>query len=166
MNGASAALPRGHANLLGSLSTFRAFTDPVHKLLFVLGLNSATCNWVYQDSELLDPPVDYHEVRGHLRLGTVELLDESLRTSILNGDYVDEAADVAIRTAVTNAIRLVGEYSRYSPMQLHYAFWNLFRGICLKSALVPWEPARSPAFILPASRDERLLFRNCAIQLV
>lgn len=120
-------------NLTTMLRLFRAFNDPVRKKsLFLLGLNAATCGWAYEDGESLDPPVDYHEVRGHLRLGTVRLIDDSLRRSIACGDHVDEPADVAIRSTVTQAIRRVSELSGFAPMKLHYAFWNLFREVCLR----------------------------------
>jgi len=72
----------GSGNLISSLSQFKAFDDPVmKKSMFLLGLNAATCGWRYADAELLESPVDYHEVRGHLRIGTVEI-DSGLRSAI------------------------------------------------------------------------------------
>lgn len=119
------------AELLLFLCAFSAFRDPVRKKsLFLLGLNATTCKWRYEDYDLLDPPVDYHEIRGHIRLGTVHIVDDKLYHSIRNGHPIDESADIEIRSAITQAIRLVGRVSGFKPMQLHYAFWNLFRSIC------------------------------------
>jgi hypothetical protein len=123
----------GTNNLLSVLGDFKAFDDPVRKKsLYLLGLNATTCGWEYEDLDFLDPPVDYHEVRGHLRLGTVQVNDETLGQLIRSGRSVDRAADLAIRSAVTRAIRRVSDLSGFSPMQLHYAFWNLFRAVCVR----------------------------------
>jgi hypothetical protein len=123
----------GNPNLLDTLSNFQAFNDPVRKkALFLLGLNQTTCQWVYTDPDMLDPPVDYHETRGHLRIGTVQIVDTSLAGKVARREEVGEAGDVAIRTAVTEAIRMISARSGFTPMQLHYAFWNLFRSICLR----------------------------------
>jgi len=120
-------------SLLTVLRAFRAFNDPVRKkALFLLGLNSATCGWQYEDPDSLDPPADYHEVRGHLRLGTIQLLDQGLLHAVSAGDFVGEPDDIAIREAVTQAIRHVARRSGFTPMQLHYAFWNLFRAVCVR----------------------------------
>jgi hypothetical protein len=123
----------GDLNLIGWLRGLRSFNDPIRKKsLYLLGLNGSTCGWAYEDQELLDPPVDYHEVRGHLRLGTVRIVDDKLRRIVNDGQSVDEVADLAIRGGVTEAIRRISDVSGFSPMRLHYAFWNLFRSICLR----------------------------------
>ena len=97
--------------LLKSLTDFSAYRDPVRKKsLFLLGLNSATCGWTYRDHASLDPPVDYHEVRGHLRIGTVRIVNDQIRNAISNGKEVDTATDIAIRKRVTDAIRLIRTY--------------------------------------------------------
>lgn len=41
--------------------------------------------WVFADRDKLGAPVDYHEVRGHLRIGTVQIHDEELRTRLVEG---------------------------------------------------------------------------------
>ena len=85
------------------------------------------------DDELLGPPVDYHEVRGHLRIGTVRIADKSLLAKIQRGALVTEEEDIAIRTAVFRAIWWVSSGSGLrNPSQLHYYFWNMFRAICLR----------------------------------
>ncbi len=74
-------------NLLELLSDFDAYSDPVQKKsVFFLALMQNCGLWRYADPESLPAPVDYHEVRGHLRIGTVRLLirncdDASSRTN-------------------------------------------------------------------------------------
>ena len=58
------------SNLLNTLGNFSAYRDPVRKKsLFFLSLlrNSGLAS--FSDDGNLGPPVDYHEVRGHLRIG-------------------------------------------------------------------------------------------------
>ncbi len=70
-------------SLIESLCKFEAYNDPVHKKTFyLLALMRNHGLWSYADPMNLGPPVDYHEVRGHLRLGTVRILDEDLRRKI------------------------------------------------------------------------------------
>ena len=58
----------GKPNLIGLLSQFRAYRDPVRKkIYFFLALMQNTGLWTYVDPDQLGAPVDYHEVRGHLR---------------------------------------------------------------------------------------------------
>jgi hypothetical protein len=79
--------------------------------------------WHYIDEEQLGPPVDYHEVRGHLRLGTVTITDESLCQKLLNSLPVTPAEDVALRQSVHDAIMLLSELTGlHNPSQLHYLF--------------------------------------------
>jgi len=125
-------LAAGFPNLLGELSRFRAYADPVRKKsLFFLSLMQNCGQWRYDDGQLLGPPIDYHEVRGHLRIGTVEILDESLRLRLVRREPVDALADVAIRSAVYDAIMRVVELSGIDASRLHYLFWNVFRSVCL-----------------------------------
>jgi hypothetical protein len=87
--------------------------------------------WTYRDSESIGSPVDYHEVRGHLRLGTVRIVDEELSRKVGRGAPVEEEDDIAIRSAVGAAIALISDLSGVrNPMQLHYLFWNVFRSCC------------------------------------
>lgn len=124
----------GHPNLLEILATFRAYADPVRKKsLFFLALMRNSKKWTYEDDEMLGSPVDYHEVRGHLRMGTVKVNDASLRKRLLNNTPVSEREDIAIRRAVYDAIMLLSELSGLrNPSQLHYLFWNTFRSICTR----------------------------------
>jgi len=126
----------GQPNLLQVLSRFRAYNDPVHKKsYFFLALMRNSGLWHYGDSESLGPPVDYHEVRGHLRLGTISIADHDLLEKVRAKRAVTEKDDVAIRQAVHDAIMYISERSGLrNPSQLHYLFWNLFRSICTREA--------------------------------
>jgi len=125
---------REEAHMLGKLSLFQAYSDPVHKKsFFLLSLMRTLTEWDYQDPENLGPPVDYHEVRGHLRLGTVRVEDTSLKKRLLLSIPVTQEEDIAIRAEVFKAIVLISELSGLSDSsRLHYAFWNLFRNFCTR----------------------------------
>jgi hypothetical protein len=124
----------GHPNLLEVLSRFRAYSDPVRKKsLYFLSVMRNNARWRYRDDESLGPPVDYHEVRGHLRLGTVQVNDWSLLQKIREGQPVTPNEDIVLRRAVYDAIVTISERSGIrNPSQLHYLFWNVFRSVCLR----------------------------------
>ena len=124
----------GSPNLLGLIGRFHAYRDPVFKkTYFFLGLMSNSGLWQYVDPENVGAPVDYHEVRGHLRLGTVAIHEPQLRDKLFNGEPVSEQEDIAIRSAVHEAIERISEmHGSVNPMELHYLFWNVFRSICLR----------------------------------
>jgi hypothetical protein len=122
----------GQPNLLGMLARLRAYRDPLRKksLLF-LSLMRNTHSWQYEDDENLGPPVDYHEVRGHLRLGTVRVTSRELERKLRRGGEVTAEEDLAIRSAVYDAIMLLArESGLHNPSQLHYLFWNVLRVVC------------------------------------
>jgi len=126
----------GSPNLLSSLANFRAYDDPVRKKsFFYLELMQNAGLWKYVDPENLGPPIDYHEVRGHLRIGTVEVLDCKLLAKIRRGAEVTPEEDVFIRQAVYKAVMLMSECSGLrNPGQLHYLFWNVFRSCCTRES--------------------------------
>ena len=129
---ANGCVASGPNNLVKLLSLFRAYDDPVHKkTFFFLALMQNSGLWVYADGEKLGAPVDYHEVRGHLRIGTVQINDEELRAKLLSGRQVSAEEDVLIRDAVHKALMFISECSGLrNPSQLHYLFWNVFRSCC------------------------------------
>lgn len=143
----------GSPHLLELLQEFEAYRDPVQKKsLFLLGLMRNSEGWTYEDEAEIGPPVDYHEVRGHLRLGTVKVRSPQLREKILGRHEVTETEDVAIRSAVYEAIvRVARQLDRpeVNPMVLHYLFWNLFRTVCLRHD--PW------CWTFPEDKDEEVL---------
>jgi hypothetical protein len=129
---AAGRVASGTPNLFGLLAQFRAYRDPVRKKsCFLLSLMRNTGLWQYTDDALLGPPVDYHEVRGHLRIGTVKVNDANLRRKLLKGLPVTADEDLAIRGAVYDAIMLISDLTGLrNPSQLHYLFWNVLRACC------------------------------------
>ena len=126
----------GNPNLIELLAKFKAYRDPVKKKsYFFLSIMRNNGLWRYSDAERLGPPVDYHEMRGHLRLGTVVVNDEALRQKLFVGTPVTAAEDVALRQAVHDAILVVSSLSGLqNASQLHYLFWNVFRSCCNRDA--------------------------------
>jgi hypothetical protein len=133
----------GKPNLFGLLSRFQAYDDPVRKKSsFLLALMRNSGLWHYIDDEQVGPPVDYHEVRGHLRIGTVIVTDPELSRKLIGGLPVTAEEDVTIRGAVYDAIMLLSELTGLrNPSQLHYLFWNVFRTHCLRESPLCYEPA-------------------------
>lgn len=121
--------------LLEQLRQFPAYAaDPVgKKLFFFLSLMYNQGLWSYQDPENLGTPVDYHEVRGHLRLKTVKVIDQRLHAKIWSGQEVTAKQDITIRQAVFDAIMLISHLSGKTPNDLHYFFWNIFRNCCRRN---------------------------------
>lgn len=149
---------RDDKGLLVRLNSFRAFADPVQKKsFFFLGLMGNTGSWSYVDAEGIGAPVDYHEVRGHLRLGTVRLSTD-IEVKIRAMEPVSQSEDVAIRAAVAAAISLVAKDVSCTPMQLHYLFWNLFRNVCVRDNPHCFEIGANAG--LP-ERYNRLLEKQC-----
>ena len=128
------SLATGNPNLLDLLAGFRAYDDPVSKKsFFFLALMRNAGLWKYSDPEKLGAPVDYHEVRGHLRLGTVQICDPDLRVKLTSGHEVTAEEDILIRQAVHRALMIVSQNSALNnPSQLHYLFWNVFRSCCAR----------------------------------
>lgn len=121
--------------LVQELARFKAYTDPVRKkTYFFLSLMRNFGIWRYADPENLGPPVDYHEVRGHLRIGTVVIEDDDLADRLRRRLPVSVEEDNAIRMCVVRAINLVAEVLGITPSQAHYLFWNCFRNICTRDA--------------------------------
>ena len=124
----------GSLNLLNELSRYCAYRDPVRKKSFLfLSLMRSTGIWTYRDPENLGAPVDYHEVRGHLRIGTIVVKDPTLRHKLLSGHQVTDREDIAIRSAVAAAIRRLSDATGlFDPERLHYMFWHVFRNYCTR----------------------------------
>lgn len=114
------------------LRSFRAFaTDPLEKKSrYLLALQRTTAGWQYVDLPNLGTPVDYHEVRLHLRLGTVRLHDTDLARRLVRRQPVTTEEDVAIRGAVNEVINLTAAKLKVTPATMHCAFWNYARNLC------------------------------------
>ena len=126
----------GKQNLLDTLAKFNAYRDPIKKKsLFLLSIMRNAGLWSYPDDSELGPPVDYHEVRGHLRVGTVKVNSEDLDRKLRNRKQVTAEEDLEIRGAVYDAIMMLSELTELrNPSQLHYMFWNVFRSCCTRGA--------------------------------
>lgn len=125
-----AAGKASHSNLLDVLAEFEAFSDPVQKKsAFFLALMKNAGLWSYRDERQLPAPVDYHEIRGHLRIGTVVVVEE-VQKQIANNTTISAAQDTKIRWAVRSAIQSIADQLKTPPNTLHYLFWNLFRVYC------------------------------------
>ncbi|MBI3463632.1 MAG: hypothetical protein HY000_11325 [Planctomycetes bacterium] len=125
----------GEPNLVQLLAQFEAYSDPVSKkTFFLLALMRNHRLWSYPDLDQLGAPVDYHEIRGHLRIGTVAVVSNALRDKLLQRIAVSEFEDLAIRKAVFRAIMEISELSGlHDPSRLHYLFWNVFRSCCQRN---------------------------------
>lgn len=105
--------------------------DPVKKkITLFLILMRQYGFWHYLDSHHLGAPIDYHEVRLHLRLGTVRIQDAALGEKIAAGKILTEAEDVLIRAAISNALFAIANASGISPAVQCYLFWNIARNCC------------------------------------
>lgn len=126
----------GKPNLLNTLAKFKAYNDPIRKKsLFLLSLMRNTGLWKYPDESKLGPPIDYHEVRGHLRIGTVKVNSEELNKKLMDAKPVSCGDDLEIRGAVYGTIMLISELTGLrNPSQLHYMFWNVFRSCCKRES--------------------------------
>jgi len=123
---------RGLAQLLAQT---RGYADPVQKKLFYfLALMRNQKFWEYQDIFNLSSPVNYHEQRGHFRIGTVRILDAKLEDKIRNRENIDPEEDIEIRFAVRHAIEFIAKLLDVSPSAMHYFFWNYFRNCCGRDA--------------------------------
>ena len=114
------------------LSRMQAYRDPVRKKSsFFLDLMRTQCGWRYLDATNLGAPIDYHEVRGHLRVGTVVIQDAALLDVVRRGVETTAEQDLAIRMAVHRAIQYISRaLGKIDAPTLHYLFWNLFRRCC------------------------------------
>ena len=132
----SGRISAGQPSLLDVLQRFKAYSDPVRKKsFFFLALMKNVGTWVYEDLENLGPPVDYHEVRGHLRLGTVLVNDPDLDRRIRSKAKIDASEDNVLRGAVFEAINRISRLSGVeSGSRLHYLFWNIFRSVCTRQS--------------------------------
>lgn len=116
-----------------ALHCARAFQDPVKKkLFFLLELLQNTAGYEFRDPESIGPPVDYHEVRGHLRMKTIVVESASLRAKIENRSLTTQREDIDIRAATSDAIWRISRSVGITPSVSHYFFWNLFRNVCLR----------------------------------
>lgn len=139
----------GPVSLLELLAEFRAYDDPVRKKSYLfLALMENAGLWSYTDPHMLGAPIDYHEVRGHLRIGTIKVGDTELQTKLVESRPVSQLEDIEVRTAVQEASILICRYAGLqNGAQAHYLFWNVFRSCCTRES--PHCGACPPTCALP-----------------
>jgi len=117
--------------LITCLSGFSAYSDPVRKKShFFLSLAQSECSWEFKDKNNLFSPVDYHELRGHLRIGTVRFDDEDLARKIQDRTPLSDEEDTPLRKKVQEANEMISKEMHISASTLHYFLWNFFRTCC------------------------------------
>lgn len=121
----------GAEGLLAALASAAAYSDPVQKKsLFFASLAVMETKWEAVDFNSLRSPVDYHELRGHLRIGTVKIADRDLAAKVSGALPVTSDEDADIRAAVQRANDEIAERSSQSSSRIHYLMWNVFRQCC------------------------------------
>jgi hypothetical protein len=121
----------GDSGFLSLLRSFEAYKDPtMKKSLFFLSIMNKELGWVIQDMENLLSPVDYHELRGHIRIGTITIQDEVIASKVQQGLVLTEGEDVEIRSVVQEANNRLSDQTGLSSSIIHYLFWNVFRNCC------------------------------------
>lgn len=119
---------RGLAQILAEA---RAYQDPVQKKLFyLLAIMRNQGFWEYQDENYLSSPVNYHEQRLHLRLGTVRIIDAALERKIRARENITDQEDIEIRFTVRKAIEFLAQLLEITPSMAHYGLWNHARNCC------------------------------------
>ncbi|MCP3161807.1 hypothetical protein [Myxococcus qinghaiensis] len=145
----------GDNGLFAVLRRTDAYRDPAaKKAQFFLSIAIQECGWHPVDQISLASPVDYHELRGHLRIGTVEISDTSLRAKIERGLTLSEEEDSALRLAVQDANGRIASATRTTTSSLHYLLWNTFRNCCPRGSLATHCQACPPSCNLPSRYKE------------
>jgi hypothetical protein len=121
----------GESGFMNFLRRFEAYKDPVSKKsLFFLSIVANECGWAIQDREQLLSPVDYHELRGHLRVGTLTPIDAKLSEKIQRGVAFTEEEDTQLRLTAQEINNKIGKETGLGSSVVHYLFWNIFRNCC------------------------------------
>jgi hypothetical protein len=122
---------RGGRSIISFLKNTKAYSDPNEKKArLLIGLLRDAHGWEFKDAHELGAPVDYHEIRGHLRVGTVIIADSDLNARIGIGNITSDE-DNLVRAAIGDAISAIAaDLPNHDPLQVHYILWNFFRAIC------------------------------------
>jgi hypothetical protein len=121
----------GERSIISFLKNTQAYSDPNEKKAkLLIGLLRDAHGWEFKDAHELGAPVDYHEIRGHLRVGTVIIADRDLNARIGTGNVTSDE-DNLVRAAIGDVISAIAvDLPNYDPLQVHYLLWNLIRAIC------------------------------------
>jgi hypothetical protein len=121
----------GDFGFLSFLKLFEAYKDPVmKKAQFFLSIMKNELQWTIHDPENLSSPVDYHEIRGHVRLGTIIIKDPILADKVQYGLPISDQEDIEIRQGIQKTNDLISKQTGWSSSVIHYLFWNIFRNCC------------------------------------
>ncbi|MBZ5535588.1 MAG: hypothetical protein LAO31_06500 [Acidobacteriia bacterium] len=121
----------GDSGFLAFLKTFEAYKDPVMKKAHLfLAIMVRELGWAIQDPENLRSPVDYHEMRGHLRMGTLLIQDQRLASKVQRGLTLTEEEDCEIRSKIQAVNTFISNQTGLRVSVVHSLFWNLFRSCC------------------------------------
>lgn len=125
----------GSKGFLEWLARSIAYSDPLRKKsYFFVSLANNECSWSPSDIDELLSPVDYHELRGHLRLGTVIVTDQSLSRKLKLGLTITEEEDNELRSVVQEANLVLARESGATNSAIHYLLWNVFRNCCARGS--------------------------------
>ncbi len=128
----------GANGFIALLQQFEAYRDPLNKKgFFFLSIAKTECGWTPKDIDRLLSPIDYHELRGHLRLGTIAIKDTALSAKVSQGLALDLSEDFAIRVAAQGVNNTISEETGISNSAIHYLFWNVFRNCCPRNPNTP-----------------------------
>ena len=121
----------GEQSIISFLRTTKAYSDPNEKKVrLLIGLLRDAHGWEFKDAHRLGAPVDYHEIRGHLRIGTVIVKDSGMRFRF-QSDTVTDCDDIVIRAAISEAIVAIArDVPGSDALKVHYILWNYFRSLC------------------------------------
>ncbi len=125
----------GESGFLVFLKTFEAYKDPVMKKAHLfLALMENELGWVIRDPEHLLSPVDYHEMRGHLRMGTILVQDPGLASKVQRGLTLTDDEDCEIRSKIQRVNSFISNQTGLSVPVIHSLFWNVFRNCCPRAS--------------------------------
>ena len=121
----------GNESIISFLRATRAYSDPNEKKArLLIGLLRDAHGWPFRDADRLGASVDYHEIRGHLRIGTVIIEDPGMRLRI-ESDTISDHDDNLIRAAISEAIWAIAkEWPGSDALKVHCVLWNYFRALC------------------------------------
>jgi hypothetical protein len=121
----------GNESIISFLKETKAYGDPAEKKArLLIGLLRDAHGWKFRDAHRLGSPVDYHEIRGHLRIGTVIVQDSGMQDRF-RSDAITDYDDIVVRRAISDAIVAIAEdVPGHDALQVHYILWNYFRSLC------------------------------------
>lgn len=125
----------GAAGFFSFLQTVEAYKDPVQKKSqFFAAIATQECGWIPADPASMSSVIDYHELRGHLRIGTIRIVEASMAAKVKRGMVLTEQEDTVLRQAVQRANDILCRATNTSSSALHYLMWNVFRNCCPRPA--------------------------------